>query len=317
MRGERDWHWAVGVVTSFTVLGVLGAGTARPATAQSRVTADIAYVAGGGPRQQLDLFLPERAGFPTFLFVHGGSLQSGDRKEVPAADLCRRFNEWGFGCAATGYRLFPEVDWPSPASDVAAAVAWLHEHLPAHGGDGDGLFLLGHSSGCTLASLVATDERLLAPHGLRPSDLAGVVALGCRLDNQPPDTTRADPARVAEYLSSDSWGARFGSYQALLDFVPLTHLGPHVPPILVVLGDAERFKPPILEDGAKFVGLARNCEVDAEIVILDDRTHRTALERMPEAGDPGFETVVAFAERLLRDGPRVYQADMDLCPRAR
>ncbi len=312
MKGEI----AHKVTTTLAMAFALNLADAGPTAARQRVTLDVPYVANAGPKQRLDLYLPDTDDFPTFLYVHGGSLRSGDRKEEPSADLCRRMNQRGFGCAATSYRLFPGVDWPTPAADVAAAVAWLHEHLPDRGGNPDALFLLGHSSGCLLASLLATDPDYLGVHSLQPGDLAGVVALGCRLDDQPPDTTGADPARVAEYFRSGE-GARYGSYQALVDRVPMNHVGAHMPPILVLLADAERFKPPILEDGSKFVGLARDCEVDAEIRILDDRNHMTALLSMSEASDPGLETVMRFADRLMRDGPRVYLADKDRCLRAR
>ena len=39
--------------------------------------------------------------------------------------------------------------------DVAAAVRWLKDSIPERGGDAERIFLVGHSSGCQLAALVA------------------------------------------------------------------------------------------------------------------------------------------------------------------
>src|SRR5438067_11020396 len=93
--------------------------------AVGRVILDIPFVPGGTHDQQLDLYTPAAAGFPTVLFVHEGSLTSGDRKDAPYAAMCRTFQGLGFGCAATNYRLAPAHKWPAQPDDVAAAFGWL------------------------------------------------------------------------------------------------------------------------------------------------------------------------------------------------
>ena len=69
------------------------------------------------------------------LFVHEGSLMSGDRKDAPYAAICRTFQGLGFGCAATNYRLAPAHKWPAQPDDVAAAVGWLKQNIRSFGGD--------------------------------------------------------------------------------------------------------------------------------------------------------------------------------------
>src|SRR6266545_6369889 len=64
---------------------------------------DIPYVAGGGAKQQLDLFLPDGKGFPTVMFVHGGSLTEGDRMEAPYRQIGEAFQKSGIGCAVISY----------------------------------------------------------------------------------------------------------------------------------------------------------------------------------------------------------------------
>src|SRR5688500_8630763 len=44
-----------------------------------RVILDVPYAEAGGPRQKLDLYLPDRRNFPVVVFVHGGAWVSGDK----------------------------------------------------------------------------------------------------------------------------------------------------------------------------------------------------------------------------------------------
>lgn len=59
------------------------------------VELDIPFVDGGGHDQQLDSYTPSNTGFPTILFVHEGSLTSGDRKDEPYARMCQTFEAAG------------------------------------------------------------------------------------------------------------------------------------------------------------------------------------------------------------------------------
>ncbi len=309
MNDARRWGRLAVVAT------LLGALTPTSARGQEK-HADLAYVAGALDKQHLDLYLPgERDGLvPVILLVHGGSLRSGDRKDAPWPRVCPAFTEEGFACAATSYRLFPQVDWPAPARDVAAAFAWLHDNVASHGGDPERIVLVGHSSGCLLSTLVASDRSLLGAHGLESSDVFGVVSIGCRLARTPPDTTGVPAERVERAFAAGGPYERFGGLENLRSYYPMTHLGPHLPPFLALIAEAERFKPPILEDAATYVGLARDCLVDAELAILPDRTHMTAIERLVSREDPTFRLIVDFVNRLSEEGTREHLADRDRCP---
>lgn len=266
-----------------------------------RLVLDIPYVPGAGHKQQLDLFIPKGKQFPTLLLVHGGSLRTGDRKDQsePYAEICKSFAEEGIACAAMSYRLFPSVDWPSPAHDVASAFTWLLSNIGKYGGDDQSLFMLGHSSGCTLVSLVAADQKFLAKHNLTSKNISGVLAMGCRLNYDATARMEGkDPELIEKYFREHSWGARFGGKEALASFRPMVHVGSHLPPILVLIAEMERFKPPILADAAVFVGAARDTGVNAEIVILLDRTHYSSIRLLKSKEDPTFKLIKDFIERL-------------------
>lgn len=234
-------------------------------TAQSRqgksVELDIPFVAGRGHDQQLDLYIPVNADFPTILFVHKGSLTSGDRKDEPYARMCQTFQALGFGCAAANYRLAPRHKWPAQPNDVVAAFGWLKQNIRSRGGDPKRIFLFGHSSGCHLVTIVAADARYLTAQGWRPHDIAGIVAMGCRLNDFV--EVRATPPTNYE----SSW---------------------------VLIAEAERFFPPVLRDAAEFVGRAQAAGAKVDLAILADRKHMTAIQMMVTPTDPAVLHVSAF-----------------------
>lgn len=61
--------------------------------------------------------------------------------------------------------------------DRTRAVVWAHAHAADYGGDPQRVFVAGHSAGAQIAALIGTDARYLAPHGMTPRDLAGVIGL--------------------------------------------------------------------------------------------------------------------------------------------
>ena len=155
-----------GGVLRFAWIVLFLAWSAIASSAQS-VQRDLAY--GSDPAQKLDLSVPLTKGFPTVIFVHGGSLTSGDKTDSDYGKVCEPFPSTGIACANVNYRLAPEHAWPAQPDDVAAAVAWVHANIGQRGGDPNEVFLLGHSSGATLVAVVASDERYLAKYRMKPA----------------------------------------------------------------------------------------------------------------------------------------------------
>jgi acetyl esterase/lipase len=56
-------------------------------------------------------------------------------------------------------------------------VAWTRRHIAEYGGDPRRIYLLGHSAGGHLVSLLATDEAYLKAEGLTAADVKGVIAV--------------------------------------------------------------------------------------------------------------------------------------------
>jgi acetyl esterase/lipase len=140
-----------------------------------RVFLDVPYRSGAGDRHKLDLYLPERRRFPVVVFAHGGAWVAGDK--ALHSHLGTFLARHGIGAALVNYRLAPQVRHPVPAQDLCRAFAWTHQHIGAHGGDVDQMYLCGHSAGGHSAALLGTDESFLAAEGLGFEHLRGVIAI--------------------------------------------------------------------------------------------------------------------------------------------
>jgi acetyl esterase/lipase len=140
--------------------------------------ADIPY--GPHPRQKLDLYLPEipRADGKTVLFFYGGSWDSGQKGDYlfVAQALAAR----GVTTAIADYRLYPEVRFPEFVEDGALATRWASDRIGT-----ERLFLMGHSAGAEIASLLATNTSYLAAAGIDRMKLRGFIGLSGPYDFLP------------------------------------------------------------------------------------------------------------------------------------
>lgn len=132
------------------------------------------------PQQMLDIYVPNGgpASKPVMVYVHGGSWRTGDKANV--GQKASLFTQNGYIFVSINYRLSPNpimpddpdrIMFPTHPQDVAAAIAWVHNHIDAYGGDAGQICLIGHSAGAHLVALVSTDYTLLNEHGLEPADI--------------------------------------------------------------------------------------------------------------------------------------------------
>lgn len=260
---------------------------------------NVPYVESPASEQHFDIFWPADPPKATVLFIHGGSLnEAAERRSSPAyKNVCKPFVAEGMACASMDYRLFPSNKWPDMPEDVAAAVAALRPRIAEHGGNPGRLFLFGHSSGCHLASLVGMDGDYLAKQGLKRSDIAGVIAMGCTLDRDDAQVRRLTADQIRASFKRDAADvALYGTPEAYLKANPANHIASGAPPTLVVVAEAERFMPPILEQGARFVRQLLELDVPANLIIVPGK-HMSSIANVEKPGDPAFQAIAAFIER--------------------
>lgn len=144
---------------------------------------DVPYVVRGDAASdamtRLDVYPPPSdaiCGRPIVIWVHGGAWSVGD-KSNQMADKIPLFHGLGAVIVSINYRLTTaggSVQHPDHVEDVAAAIAWVHEHAVELGGDPGRIALLGHSAGAHLVALAVTNPKFLAANGLSAADVACV-----------------------------------------------------------------------------------------------------------------------------------------------
>jgi acetyl esterase/lipase len=239
-------------------------------------------VPGVAPRlTSLDVY-PMAAGCdaPVLIWVHGGGWQIGD-KANQVRDKARLAAEHGWVLVSVNYRLTDPanpapVRYPTHNEDVAGAIAWVHDHIGADGGDPSRIALVGHSAGAQIVASIATDERYLDAHGLALSDLRCAGAL---------DTEGFDVASRAEGGPGAAlYRAAFGDDPAAwADASPLLHVasGKGIPSFLVV----ERGTPARRAAQQRFVDALDAAGVAVTVLDAGTLTHGQVNSRIGAPGD--------------------------------
>jgi acetyl esterase/lipase len=184
----------------------------------------IAY--GTGPAHTLDIYAPDPIceNAPVVVFFFGGSWESGDRSmyRFVGAALAKR----GVVTIVPDYRLYPDVRFPGFMQDAAAAVSWAVSHAASYGGDPDHLFLMGHSAGAQMATLLALDTHYLRAANVDPKIVAGVIGISGPYDFLP----LTDPTLQTIFGPPEEWPLS----------QPINYANSSAPPMLLATGSADR-----------------------------------------------------------------------------
>lgn len=251
------------------------------------VMKDIAFVPNPDPAQKLDVYTP--AGVhdaPIIVYVHRGEWARGDKSEVAAKP--RFFNEHGVIFISTNYRLSGVAHHPAQVRDVSSALKWAFDHAQQIGGDPHRIYLMGHSAGCHIVTLVGLDPRWLAEVGLKPTDLAGVVSWsGGAYDL---NAKVAENGMYARYIRID-----FGTDPAQWrDASPMNHVtdAKKLPPFF--FASAEHDHDTSIHLTQKLAQKIRDAGGTAQFSLLLGKTHRTANNDVGEPGDDTGDQILQF-----------------------
>jgi acetyl esterase/lipase len=190
--------------------------------ASEQIAQSVAY--GSDPQQKLDIYRPTRAGlYPVLVFVHGGSWKDGSGSDYEFVG--RAFAAQGFLTLVISYRLLPQNAYPDFVIDAAEAIAWANKHATEYGGDGQRIFVVGHSAGAYNISLAILDSHYLRDAGLYPNVIRGVATLAGPFDFVPLDS----PITIAT----------FGHLKDLAPTQPINYVSADAPPFLLLHGTAD------------------------------------------------------------------------------
>ncbi len=178
------FKWA-GRIGAAVVAGVISG--CSPLAVLNQLGSDAAYTVienvsyGSDVRQALDIYIPKQApSGKVVVFFYGGSWSSGERGDYRF--VAQSLTAHGIVVVIADYRLYPDVRFPAFVEDAAAAVGWTFRHIARYQGDPAKIYLIGHSAGGHIVSLLALDSRYLATQSLRSSLLAGVIGLSSPTD---------------------------------------------------------------------------------------------------------------------------------------
>jgi len=246
-------------------------------TAQYKTKSAIPYYPDKGDAYRntqcvLDIYYPEKPGFATVVWFHGGGLTGGQR-EIPKA-----LTEKGIAVIGVEYRLSPKAKVADIIGDAAAAVAWTLQHIAEYGGDPKKVFLSGHSAGGYLDLMVTLDKHYLAAYQLDADTLAGVIPFS--------------PQVITHFTARKERG--IPETQPVIDeFAPLFHIRKDAPPILLITGDRN------LELLGRY---DENAYLDRMLTVIGHPDHRLielgGYDHM--MADPAYALLLREIDRILK-----------------
>jgi acetyl esterase/lipase len=243
---------------------------ARP----SRRSKDVAYLPAstlGFDRERhiLDVYSPKKdapnaAGYPVVLFIHGGSWTSGSKNIYTF--IGRRLAKQGVVAVIINYRLAPAVHVPEQAADCARALAWTVQNIKQYGGDPARVFVMGHSAGAGLAALLATDDALLAAHGLPANPVRGAIM------DDPAGLDMYNYLKEMKYEGDQEYLVPFGNDPAVWKaHSAIYKIRPGIPPFLFFIG-GETY-PSISGSSGRFRDRLKAIGQPASYTVIPGRHH--------------------------------------------
>lgn len=234
---------------------------------------DLAYTPTDIDKNKLDLYMPKGAkDCPVVMFVHGGGYRRGDRKDTK--DLGPVLAAEGVGVAVISYRLIPTVKHPEQIGDVALALAWLKANVAKHGGSPDKLFVMGHSAGAHLATMLGSNPDFLGKVKLGLKDLKGVIAL--------------------EGYYTPMNKEMFGGEKGLKEVTPATYASSQMPAYLLLYSDgAGKRAADLATDLEKAI---RDGKGTADAVLVKERNHTTLLSKIA-SDEPTGKAILDFVRK--------------------
>ena len=241
----------------------------------------------------LDIYPTSQPNAPVMVYVHGGGWRRGNKSNVDAKPAA--FNQHGFAFISMDYRLIPEVDIAEQVGDVVAAIAWVKNNIAGYGGDPNRIFLMGHSAGAHLVSLVAADPSYLEAEGMSLAEIHGVISL---------DTQAYDINLLLENASertSRVYEAAFTDDPRMwTQFSPITYVeaGQSIPPFfLVYSGEAPGRK--LLTE--HFVQGLEEAGISSFVQSATEKNHGQVNEDFGAPGEPMSEAAFRWLEEILRE----------------
>lgn len=281
-------------------LAMTAGGFAPGALGAPTVQADIPYAtSAGGEALRLDLYLPESAGAPLLVWVHGGAWERGDKSAMPLEPFVAR----GFAVASLDFSPASKARFPGQVHEIKAGIRFLRAEAKRYGYDAGRIAILGASSGGHLAAAVGTSngeaelEGTLGDHRSESSEVHAIVSyfpatnLTTILAQSTPFGLRVREPALARLLGAPPSEAeplaRLASPVFLVDRTD--------PPLMLLHGDQDPQMP--INQSHELEGAYEHAGAQAELIVVHGAAHGGDAFYSPE----NVERVEAFLRaQLLR-----------------
>lgn len=263
-----------------------------------RVIADLPYANTANPRQQLDLYLPQKPStdkpLPVVAIIHG-TFQNADRKSglgfaqalVPSGE---------FAAVSIGYRLSDEAKWPAQIHDCKAAIRWIRANSQKYNLDPNRIGVIGPSAGGHLAAILGVSDKVPELEGTLGEHRALSSRVACVVDLFGPTNLLALGVTHNRANSPESrlLGGPLPEKQELArQASAITYITPDDPPFLIIHGNKDAVIPFLQSE--MFVAALKKVEVSATLIPVDGGVHGNF--RTPEVP----KRFVAFFNKHLRN----------------
>lgn len=240
---------------------------------------DLDYVGAGNPRQQLDLYLPEKAAekpLPLIVYVHGGGWESGAKSDTSL--LFQLIKNGGYAGASVGYRLTQEAAWPAQIHDVKAALRWLSANAGKHGIDPERIGVSGISAGGHLVSLLGTSQGVKEISGSQGGAVAD-AKIACVMNFCGPANfltfagkgSDIDPDQPGSAIAKLLGGPVKQRQEVARAASPVSYISSDDPPFLHIHGTADNLVP--YTQAVEFDAALKKAGVSSVLITGKDAPH--------------------------------------------
>ena len=262
---------------------------------------DVAYVPGGGPRQTLDVFFPEKSDkpLPLVVWIHGGAWHAGGKERTPAMPLLAD----GFAVASVTYRFSQDAPFPAQIEDCKAAIRWLRANAKELNIDPARVGVWGSSAGGHLVAMLGTAGDVKAWDKGENLDQSSRVQAVCDWFG-PADLltmgAQSPPGSRIQHDAADSPESQLvgGAVQENKDKAraasPVTYVTADDAPFLIMHGDHDALVPH--EQSVELNEALKKAGVESTLKTMEASGHGDGAFRTPDA----FATVREFFIRTLR-----------------